>query len=791
MDMRKKTMRRFSASKLLAIGFLSLLFMWALPLTAQHWECVDFEDLKPKQMFGLGETFMDSGTSITVEQSLGLDGKPVSTAGTAMVVTGTEKAGGSGNEILLDPFNLRFRFPTPPNGLTLRFSETGIGNINIEINGDLRLEKHLTDVNGAFIGGVRVTVIGGSVNQKGILELSGRIDSFVIGGFELFIDDVCPIMEGTSLYFSDSTQSPGSVYKYRADTRSKTAIYTRPSSRLYSFVFAPWDPNRLYYVNANEFKVYAAALDTGILTEEVIFTHTTYVRDIAFDNRGILYFSEATGSARNGKIWRIEPDGTATLFYTVKLSQVDGSWAGTFTFATDNTLFLSSGNRIPAHLYEVDAAADIVTKIFTDTGNAIVGIFFGPDGLLYYGNNNTRIYSLDLASLSSNIAYEDPHQQIWDVGFREPAPVPTIPGTWVMPYAVRQIRFNQVKSTGLIDYTDAASDIHMVDAPFGGDLWFRLGSSDDIPTTKVHYYRYRYRRQGTAGWNDFDTNISVHYVKNRPGKTPIFPLFKLGPYDVNGMKLYRFRPHESKLSTLVPVAPGETVGWPKIPFAGDVYRAHLNTVGEGLAPGKYEFRVDIYDDGGIQTTPGSIFQMIVDIGVDADGTILTAPATIVDGGIQFVLHIDNSTCSAEIAPPAIGTTETDDCGFLRYNPDDPGLVHIGWHAWHPGGFAVYRFNIVRGASGIGTLPLPPTPGDPTPSIPLPLGDEVTSSDYNGDGAGNFFVESPTDRLLGECTEAAFAISLHVYAKATNGNGYRIAQYDAHRLIAFALAPIGQ
>jgi hypothetical protein len=780
-------MWRFSISKILAIGFLSFLFLWALPLSAQ-WGCVDFEDLKPDQTFTLGETFMDSGATITVEQVLDLAGKPAG-PGVAMIYSGREFAGGSGSEIFLDGFNLRFHFNSPPNGLSLRFNEKGIGNIDIEINGDLRLERHLADVNGATIGGVRVTVIGGSPDQKSILELNGRIESFVIGGFELFIDDVCPIMEGTSLYFSDSTESPGPVYRYRADTRSKTAIYTRPSRRLYSFVLAPWDPNRLYYVNGNEDKVFAAALDTGALTEEVIFTHTTYVRDIAFDARGNLYFSEATGASRNGKIWRIEPDGTATLFYTVRLSKVGGYWAGTFTFAPDGTLFLSSGNRIPANLYEVDAAADIVTRVFTSSSDAIVGITFGPDGLLYYANNRTRIYSLDLANLSSNVAYEDQKQQIWDVGFREPAPVPTIPGTWVMPYGVRGIRFDRIKPTGLIDYTDAASGIFMEDAPFGGDLWFRLGSSDDIPTTQVHYYMFRYRHQGTAGWNDFDATISVHYVKNRPGQTPIFPNFKLGPYDVNGIKLYRFRPHQPELSTLVPVGPGETVGWPKVPFPGDVYRARLNTASEGLAPGQYEFRVDIYNDAGIKTTPGSAFQMIVPTGAAPDGTIITAPASIVDGGIQFLVHIDNSTCSAEIAPPAIGNTETDDCGFLRYNPADPGLVHIGWHAWHPAGFGVYRFNIVRGARGIGKLPLPPVPGDPTPSIPLPLGDEVSSTANNGNGAGDFFLDSPTDRLLGECTEAAYAISLHVYAKATNGNGYRIVQYDAHRLIAFALAPL--
>jgi hypothetical protein len=360
-----------------------------------------------------------------------------------------------------------------------------------------------------------------------------------------------------------------------------------------------------------------------------------------------------------------------------------------------------------------------------------------------------------------------------------------------MLYGIRGIRFDRIKSSGLIDYTDAASGIFMENAPFGGGLWFHISYSDDIPTSDAYYYRFQYRRQGAGVWNDFDEDISIHYVKNRPGKTPIFPLFKLGPYDVSDMKLYRFRPHETELPSLVSVdtVAGETVGWPTVSFPGEEYGAYLNTVGKGLVPGEYDIRVDVYNESGSQTLPAGVFQMIVPAGVDTDGTILTAPATIEDGGLQFHIYIDNNTCSAEIDRPRIGAAEADDCGFLRYNPAAPGLVRIGWHAWHPAGFGVYRLNIVRGSAGIGALPLPPTGGDPEPSIALPLGDEVSSTANNGDGVGNFFLDSPTDRLLGKCKEAAYAIALHVYAKATNGNGYRIISYDASMLIAFALAPL--
>ncbi|MHC4352491.1 MAG: WD40 repeat domain-containing protein [Planctomycetota bacterium] len=775
------------------ILFLSFLLAWAFPASAQRCECIDFEDLLPDQTFNLGDTFVDSGATVTVEQTVGSDGNPHAD-GVAMVRNGTAMAGGSGNEIFLDPFNLRFQFQLgcTPRYLTLRFSETGIGNVNIEINGDFRNEQHLSDIHGATIGGVDVSIVRGLPGQEGILELSGHIQSFMIGGFELFIDDVCPSTGGTPIYFSDAMESPGSVYQYRADTGGKMAFYTRPSRSLHTFAFAPWDPDQLYYVNANEDKVLKVSLAPGGPAEQIVHTHTTYVHDIAFDAHNTLYFSEATGGGADGKIWRIEADGSATVFYTVQLSQVAGYWGGEFAFAPDGTLFLSSGNTVPASLYEVDMATGSVLQVFYSPGESIVGFTFGPDGLLYYANRQQRIYSLDLVSGSNNVVYEDPSQQsIYDVGFRELGPSIAKPsGLWVMPYGIRGIRLDKIKPTGLIDYKDGASKIDMIDAPFGGSLLFRLNAADAIPTPAVHYYSFQYRRQGTSVWHDFDEPISVHYVRNRPklNLPPVFPKFLLGP-DVSkaplskGRMLYRFKPHLKELELLVGASPGE-VEWPKNPLPGDVYRGHLNTVKLGLVPGRYEIQLEVFDSSKDPSIPGMFYDMIVPTGVDALGTVLTGPATVVGMGVQFTVHIDNRSCSADIEPPVIGTSTVDNCGFLRYAPDNPGNVRIGWHASHPADFGFYSFNIWRGATGIGSLPSPAT------TIPMPITDEVGSTKHNGDGAGNFFEFSPTLSLLSNnCLDAAaFAAVLHVYAKSTTGNGYRITQYDARDVRAFAIAP---
>ncbi len=132
----------FSTGRILVIGVLLFLLLCVFPLSAQKWECVDLEDLTSGQTFKLGDTFVDSGTKIEVQQIIGPDGNPWAYPGRAVVYTGQSKAGGIGNEIFMDPFNLRFYFNYPLNGLRLRFSEWGVGNINIDINGDFRNEKH-------------------------------------------------------------------------------------------------------------------------------------------------------------------------------------------------------------------------------------------------------------------------------------------------------------------------------------------------------------------------------------------------------------------------------------------------------------------------------------------------------------------------------------------------------------------------------------------------------------------------------------------------------------------------
>jgi hypothetical protein len=81
-------------------------------------------------------------------------------------------------------------FPKQLSSLTFRFGEYG-GNLNIEINGDFRNFQNFSDLNGLTIGGANVSVTNGFGNDIGEVTISGTIDSFSIGGQELWVDDFC------------------------------------------------------------------------------------------------------------------------------------------------------------------------------------------------------------------------------------------------------------------------------------------------------------------------------------------------------------------------------------------------------------------------------------------------------------------------------------------------------------------------------------------------------------------------------------------------------------------------
>ncbi len=219
------------------------------------------------------------------------------------------------------------------------------------------------------------------------------------------------------IYLTDARETPGQIYRVREGI--ETVLYSRPSGNIYSLAFSP--TGGLYFVNANERVVYRLHFMPwlfGLAWTTRIFTHTTYVRDLAFDRGGKLYFSEATGAGGDGRIYRLE-GGAATLYQEVPVSDVGGFWAGNFAFDTGDRIYVSSGNRIPASIWRLERPH--WTEVFTSASAPIKGLEFLACDLLSYANWRSEVYVLDIGSGDRELVYSKPtHLWISDVAFYRP-----------------------------------------------------------------------------------------------------------------------------------------------------------------------------------------------------------------------------------------------------------------------------------------------------------------------------------------------------------------------------------
>ncbi len=153
--------------------------------------CVDFESLSVDTRYEFQDVFSDSDVMITVE-AFQWDNSTWTTGGFAKV-DDLGRAGGSGLEMNTNNVNLRFDFgPLGLNGLTMKIGEYG-GNLNLQVNGEFRNFGNFDELDGSPFGGTAIAVSGGTGNDTGIVTINGHVQSFAVGGQELWIDDVCAL----------------------------------------------------------------------------------------------------------------------------------------------------------------------------------------------------------------------------------------------------------------------------------------------------------------------------------------------------------------------------------------------------------------------------------------------------------------------------------------------------------------------------------------------------------------------------------------------------------------------
>ncbi len=136
--------------------------------------CISFEDLPADAEYIEGDEFASSDVKILVTDGV-------------MHVENGERAGGSGKEINLENACLEFHFGRPLDGLDLNYSQEPLVTpfSELVINDDFWNGSLLDSADGEVIGGVGVTA------GDGTLRLDGTINSFIIAGSDMYVDDIC------------------------------------------------------------------------------------------------------------------------------------------------------------------------------------------------------------------------------------------------------------------------------------------------------------------------------------------------------------------------------------------------------------------------------------------------------------------------------------------------------------------------------------------------------------------------------------------------------------------------
>jgi hypothetical protein len=184
-----------------------------------------FDDLNPGDTYVVGNVIVSQRFEFAVQEFVWSNGTTTPN-GHALV----EDHGGNIG-LFTNNVNLNFKLSSPIDSLKISGEYHG-GNSNITINGDFRNFGPPSDIDGDVIAGVTVSVsdLG---NDTWLLDFTGVIKEFSIGGQEFWIGDVCfgkaigesptnePPIEGKCAEFE--SQTTGTQY-YVGDTFSESGI---------------------------------------------------------------------------------------------------------------------------------------------------------------------------------------------------------------------------------------------------------------------------------------------------------------------------------------------------------------------------------------------------------------------------------------------------------------------------------------------------------------------------------------------------------------------------------------
>lgn len=366
----------------------------------------------------------------------------------------------------------------------------------------------------------------------------------------------------------------------------------------------------------------------------------------------------------------------------------------------------------------------------------------------------------------------------------------------------RKISMSEILGPGASS-SEEGLNVDTVQRPFGGKLeprlWFsRTKLRDD---KNIKYYKWSYRRltegDGTplspvGDWTPLTRAVVRHYAKPASGGGVSHVPYPLGPQPVGiQTDLYEIKP-----ATLPPGG----IEWTVVDEREDLASGHFETtkLGSPTDPlrafntaGKYELKLELFKGTGalVDWTAEGINLQVTDVPAPfGTGTVTSTTAGNynrilhpVSGhtlAFRMVLRVDNNVCEAKVEPVSgTGLTVTP-CGFIEFVPGATTQLHF--KASHPNNFADFDFNLTRAVSNHVSLA----------SVNGPVGTSPVATD---DLSHSYTLTAPSDfretftviELLGPCSRAAFAETLHVWSRAVDGYN-RMSHLDRHGVDGFSL-----
>lgn len=369
----------------------------------------------------------------------------------------------------------------------------------------------------------------------------------------------------------------------------------------------------------------------------------------------------------------------------------------------------------------------------------------------------------------------------------DPAAVACLPGgppgpgyLYVWPTAIGNVdlRYIDGLETGL------GTGLLPNNTPWGGTLALQMQFHPDLQANNIKYYRWSYMFDGDPGFTQINASVTHRYmtVTVLPGPVIVIHLnpVTLGPQTVGGTpNLFAI--------------PDPTLPWIDIDDPADRPFTYFDSTG-GVTPrksGMCTLMLEMFDgagnfvpcnntlgsstlgdQAGDPAPPGPFTYILPDLAGPPDTfTNAPTPNTTDHGRLIFRIRVDNNATDAELPKVAtpLDSTDTDPCGVLHYTTlgDNVAIYYV---AFHPNNFLDWYLSVSRGISGV-VASIPPSP----PPNNTSSGSPGLPATFNN-SAGT---------LLGTCKQAAFAVNLDCYARATSGYS-RQSQYDSSATIAFAL-----